>query len=583
MCVFRNKVIPVFVALVIIAVSVNPGWGQGRPSVPYPTSTSPSESGGLMGAGGEYAMDAGYVSGPAPNALEAAIDPDTYILGPGDELGISMRGTIDSYYRVRINPEGVVLIPLASPVNVAGMTLTEASVFLRNRWNSQFQGTEISVTLVDIRLFRVSVTGAVVNPGTYGASPADRASALIPMAGGIFSEEYWRQYYSVELQQQMLTYERMKLLYDIRETSLRRAELIHRDGSVERVDLLRFERTGEVEYNPMLQSGDRLVVAYRSELYPPVQVSGAVAIPDQFEWIDGDNVWDVIQMAGGALEFSCLDSVRLTRFGANGIENVVELDLTRDGPVSDRMTEVMPGDIIFIRPQANRPRQVTVIVEGEVIYPGTFAISEGTTRIEDVIELAGGFTDNAYLRGARIWRKKEESDFRMVEYRRAQEIPSLDRATIEAQYYQFGYRWQGYDRVGVDFELLYGGNGSDEFNFFLEDGDVISVPSRQLSVLVMGQVRRPGRYPYREGWNYRDYVETAGGYAQNSRPSFIRWVEYQSSVWQKPSRRSVIGPGDMIFVPEAPERYTWSLFKELLMVASQAATVILVIQNVMRN
>ena len=215
-------------------------------------------------------------------AVDVPIDPDTYKLGPGDVIGISIPRQVGGFLQVTISPDGSLVVPNMSPITIAGMTITQAQKFISKEWSRGQAGVHIG--LLQMRRVRVSIGGAVRMPGQYIATPLDRASVLVDIAGGLMES-----------------------------ASLRRATLHHLDGTTENVDLLRYQRSGSLSSNPRLMAGDHLIIHKRALSIPTIDVGGAVVVPGSFPWLEHDRLMDAIELSGGLL-WSGQDTVIITRF-----------------------------------------------------------------------------------------------------------------------------------------------------------------------------------------------------------------------------------------------------------------------------
>lgn len=492
-------------------------------------------------------------------ALEEPIDPATYVLGPGDLLAVSFRGGVDLFQEVRVSPVGTLLLPKVPPLHVGGMTLAAATEMISNRWGEIFPNGRIDVSLVELRTFRVTVAGAVLHPGTYVVSAADRAATLVEKAGGTLEET----------------------------ASHRRATLEHSDGRVEHVDLLRVRNYGSREANPRLTDGARLQVESLRDDALTIQVGGGVDLPGEYEWVPGDRLLDVIEVAGGFVPEGDPGNIQLTRFDETGGEQTrLEFDATRLIESGERGPEIEPGDLVNVRIRPDRPRRTSVTVTGEVRYPGTYPIVEGVTRLSDIIEAAGGFTAKAYLPAATVWRERDPEDVTSVELARIDSLRLSGRTGIsyfEREFLKFNERALRREYFSVDFGKIFeeGEKALDE-DLLLEDDMVVEVPDNPRMVLLLGQVRRPGYYPHHEGYGYKDYVREAGGFLKNGYKSRTRVIKYTSAVWLKPKGHYRIDPGDIILVPEKSEATTWAQFMNIFTLVTQTVTVLALVINISR-
>lgn len=513
---------------------------------------------------------------PTRNPLEGPVDPDTYILGPGDVLTVSMRGGMEGIFQPVVTPDGNLIIPMAPMMTVSGLTLKVAIDSLKKKWGSHFPGTDLDISLFEIRSFLVTVTGAVPRPGLYEVTAADRASKAIALAGGLLTRDYWQLQYQ-SLLKSAKNLDRVEAQLDWEISSLRNSVIIHRDQSHADLDLLKFDRLHDPSSNPVLNEGDHIIVGYESQQAPTIEIAGAVRIPDVYEWREGDTVGDLIRLAGGFLPEAQPDSVQFTSFDLHGKRTEKTLSLSAGGETEENIF-LHAGDLLFVPFRAAAPRRITVTVEGEVRYPGIYPAIENVTRISEIIKMAGGFTEDAFLRGSRLERQLEKDGYIERELNRHDVVQNYYRTSVQEQFRMFSSRWYGQNQVSVDFQALFE-EGDDQYDVIVEDNDKIVIPDQKTNVLVMGMVEVPGLYPYVEGWNYRDYIDAAGGFTDNARKGITRLVSYGSPVWKKARRSYEIGPGDLIFVPEAPDRFAWNNFKDVFRVASQAATVIIVILN----
>ncbi|HUU26376.1 MAG TPA: polysaccharide biosynthesis/export family protein [archaeon] len=126
--------------------------------------------------------------------LEGKIDRESYRLGPGDEVDVSIWGAEeDQSYQLFISAEGRLLVPSVGPLDLAGMTLVEGEELLRQKLSYYYSNARISLSLINPRSFRVFAVGAVNEPGTYILSAVDRVGDLIRSAGGIKRGGSWRR------------------------------------------------------------------------------------------------------------------------------------------------------------------------------------------------------------------------------------------------------------------------------------------------------------------------------------------------------------------------------------------------------
>lgn len=249
-------------------------------------------------------------------ALEHAVDPDQYRIGPGDRLGINIVATENHVFTLMVGPSGDVLIPAVGVVSLEGMTLTESRKKIEQQVKDNFKNALVNVTLLRIRKFKVQVIGAVRKPGFVLATPVDRLSEVIKLAGGLhkYADET-----NVIIQRN--------------------------DGQNETVSLKTFVQTGNLSHNPTFREGDVIAVKFLSEYETEmtsfmtgkstgISVTGFVRFPGTYKFIPGYSVEDYIGMAGGVLEMGTEKGVKIKRRG-----DELEVDLGE---------YVKPGDQIYI-------------------------------------------------------------------------------------------------------------------------------------------------------------------------------------------------------------------------------------------
>jgi len=482
-------------------------------------------------------------------ALDVAIDPENYVLGPGDVLGVNLRSGSGWFFQAMITPEGNLLVPSLPMLHVNGKTLSDAIDLIKESWSSSKGANTIDVSIVQMRQMRISIGGIIETPGQKIVSPADRASVVIEMSGGLIPG------YSSD----------------------RKATLIRSDGEKENVDVLRYLRSGNKEANPLLSSGSHLNVEPYDIDGPKVDIGGGVAFPGSYEWLETDHLMDVIEVAGGFTPDALIDTIVITSFDSDGKPQNHYLNYSE--LANSRGPEILKGDLIYVRKDSSSPQRATITLQGEVRFPGKYPVVLGETHLSDLIEMAGGFTEHAYLMGARIWRDHEMHDAFEAEKGRLDSLNAQLVSEIEKAYLRYYSRTMKRDYVYVDFEKLFVGNPEERKNqdiIFTEDL-VVDIPREIRTVLVAGQVLKPGLYPYKEGEGHKYYIKMAGGYAKNAHRSRIRVIQYESPVWLKASSKVDIEPGSMVFVPEKEVGTDWETFSNAFSLIIQTGTLVMLI------
>ena len=490
------------------------------------------------------------VSPPAEGEqiLEKRIDPEEYVVGTGDVLSIDLWGEINLNHQLKITPEGNLLIPRVGSVEVGGKSLKEAKTVIREAVMRSYKNVRVTVTLVELRRFKVSVTGAVRAPGIYSVFANTRVSEVLVEAGGFLEN-----------------------------SSLRNIVIIHSDGTVSKADVFKFQKTGERTRNPYVLGGDLILVPARETNINTCGIYGGVKSPGEFEYALEDSLLDLINLADGLTMDADLLRADLVRFNPDqNTTQTIPIDL--EGLISGNDPQnnlaLTPDDRVFIRtiPDFHKKEQATV--NGEVFYPGEYDIEEDHTKLSEVITKAGGFTADASLAEAEMIRVYNVVD---PEFERLKNVPVADMTKSEYDYFKLRAR-ETPGRVAVDFGRLFL-EGQREYDVVLKNGDIINIPPKSMVVSVSGSVVNPGLVPYKRGEDYRYYIRRAGGLSWKARKSKIQIVKGLTGERLRPSKSRKIDPGDTILVPEKPERDYWGFFRDTMIVLGNLATIYLVIQQ----
>ena len=480
--------------------------------------------------------------------LDKNIDPQEYVVGPGDELVLILWGEISESFLLEITPEGKVLVPHVGEVLVKQLTLAQARVKIIEAVDKRYRNVEASVSLVKIRKFRVFVVGAVNLPGTYTATAVDRISMLIDQAGGFAPG-----------------------------ASRRNIQVKRQDSNTVGADLLRFIAVGDLEDNPYAVDGDVVTVPIQVD---SVGVFGAVNVEGYYELKEGDRIGDLVEMSRGLVRDAYMEKAELVRFQEDRkTSEHIFIDLAKAVVERDPEHDLLlqSEDVLLVRRIPEWHPEYLVEVRGQAVYPGHYTIEQNQTYLSDVVERAGGLKPDASLNQAKLIRTLYEGD-PDLEFERLREMTRAEMSDDEYSYFKTKSR-QLHQVVVVDFEKLFMNNDKSE-DVLLQRNDIIDIPALIKTVNVNGLVNDPGAVQYRAGEKLGYYIDQAGGYHWNARKSKVRVIKGSTGQWLKPSKVKGIEPGDIIWVPEKPERSYWSLFKDFVRVSAEIATVVLVAHQV---
>jgi protein involved in polysaccharide export with SLBB domain len=478
--------------------------------------------------------------GGAPSALRGPVDQDLYIVGPGDRFAITLWGqTVISLSQV-VTPEGDIVLPGVAVVPAAGRSLRDVKAEVSSALGRVYRNVDVNVALVGLREIQVSVLGEVARPGAYVGTALDLASELIRRAGGL-----------------------------VEGASERNIVITRREGEKRRVDLVQYRNAGDLSANPPILDGDVIFVPHAREF---IYVFGSIALPGRYEFVPGETIDSAIEIAGGTTRGAVADTVEVRSFMGGATLTFPRVVVRSTGGGAEALSD---GDQIFVAQRREwRPVRL-VTVDGEVRHPGVYGINEGVDRVGDLIARAGGFTDEASMREARLVRTPAERA-PDAEYDRLKEVPISDMSESEYAYFKTRSRGTG-DVVAIDFVEL--SRGDESQNVLLRGGDRLWVPKQKWTVTVDGQVRRPGKYPYVNGRGYARYIREAGGYAANPDRSKTKVIRAATGQWLVARRAGSLEPGDTVWVPEAREADWWTTVKDVASFAASIATAYLLISQ----
>ena len=292
-----------------------------------------------------------------------------------------------------------------------------------------------------------------------------------------------------------------------------------------------------------------------------VVIHGEVAKPDSYPYADNMTLEDLIIQAGGLREAASVVRVDVSRRIKNP-RSTVDNDTIgqiytfslKEGFVVDGTPGfiLQPYDEVYVRRSPGYQAQQNVDVEGEILFGGSYAMTSREERLSDLINKAGGTTNYAYLRGAKLTRVATEGEKK----RMGDVIRLMSRQLGEAMIDSLGIRVEDHFTVGIDLEKALANPGSTA-DIVLREGDVISIPKNNNTVTINGAVMVPNTVSYIKGENIDYYLNQAGGYSENAKKSkkFIVYMNGQVTK-VKGSGKKQIEPGCEIIVPSKSKKRT---------------------------
>ena len=410
---------------------------------------------------------------------------------------------------------------------------------------------------------RVDVEGAVYRPGSYQLSEKiNTVSKLIEVAAGLKGDAF--------LDRAIIHREKKDLTLEVVPVNLR--------------DLL----NGTIP-DVALQENDILYVSSIHDIKDlgTVTVNGEVARPGDFVFAENMTIEDVIMQAGGLLESASTVKIDVSRRikdtkakeSSSVLAELYTIEM-KDGYVVDGNAGFVlePFDVVYVRRSPNYHDLNQVNIQGEVLFPGDYSLAKKNTRLSDLIEQAGGVSDWAYVKGARLSRMmtveekaRVKATLSMLDNTR----DSLDLSGLEDANRYF---------VGIDLESALANPGSDA-DIFLRDGDNILIPEYINSIKISGNVLYPNVVSYSSNMTVKDYVEMAGGYGFDAKKNRAYIVYINGTVARaRKHKKGVVEPGCEIIVPQKYQKE--GSLEKILSVAttsSSVATMLATVGNIILN
>ena len=459
-------------------------------------------------------------------------NPDSdYFLDTGDVLNIQFVGQknrIDDYI---VGGDGSITLEDIGKLIIAGMSLGEASLLIKSKINSAYIGTEAFISLNEIRDVNILVTGNAKNPGIYTLTGNSNILHAISAAGGI--SEFG---------------------------SYREINLIRNDKIVESLDVYKLLINGQYNLKKRLRSGDVIFVEARKSI---VAIDGAVYRPAKYEVLDGQNLDSVIEFANGIKRTADLQNVSLERILDGTLKTIPVVNKSQFKTIT-----AMDGDLIYIREHPYREAKIS----GAVLKPGTFIMAPNES-LNDLIQKAGGFSNNAYLFGA-IYINEDAKEI----HRNAKDIlyqEFLDNI-ISVSQQNIGNNFdltpivqltkeikdnQANGRVVIDLQ------DQETLDLYsVKENDHLYIPENNNVVYIYGETSIEGAVMFADNQGLDYYINKTGGYKKfaDKQAVYLLHPNGESQLFSRkrnifessPQSSIIIYPGSIIFVPREIDEAT---------------------------
>ena len=475
---------------------------------------------------------------------EGSVNPNEYFVGPGDRIFVSISGLQETVFTLNINPEGWTYIPQVGGVDLNNITLADAKVKLEESIRQYYKDVKIFISLVGFKRIMVSLIGDVNKPSNIIIYATMRLMDLISMSGGLTES-----------------------------ADIRNIKIISIEDSVKVYDLLAFQRFGNLKNNPLLREGD-IVLVDRAD--KSVSISGQVKYPGDYEFVENESIYDLIQFAGGFLTKALTDTIEVVRFDENGAYQTSEYYSLDSLKQNDLI--LLNKDHVIVRAKPEYLIELFVKVDGYVKYPGFYRIDEDSTTLSDIITEAGGLLENGSYTEATLTRTLNVSSYD-PEFERLKIIPRVDMTDDEYAYFKAKSRARA-GRVVVNFyDLLVNGNKAEDVTLYR--GDLIQIPEKKNYITLLGQVINPGNIEYNPEFSVQDYINMAGGFGWRALKGDVRVIKALTGEWIDADDVESLQPGDTIWIPEdpPPPRF-WDVFMDAMTIVAQLATVVIAVTGI---
>ncbi len=275
----------------------------------------------------------------------------------------------------------------------------------------------------------------------------------------------------------------------------------------------------------LLKREDSVVISSIFDLKDKYYVSvlGEVRNPGYFEYRDSLTLKDVILQAGGFTDAAFpqrIEVARLIRRDTLTSQDVrasmiIEVKNITDISATQNNVYLQPSDLITIKRKPGFVAFQSIIVSGELQYPGPYVLEKREERVSDIIKRAGGFTPEAYLNGAYIKRLNVSDETAQA---RQQVISNIQNQLNDSSNLVEESMQKQSDQIPLNITKILSAPGSPE-DVVLMSGDELIVPKYNAQVRISGSVLFPTEIPYNEGYNLHDYISAAGGVAENGKKS----------------------------------------------------------------
>lgn len=382
---------------------------------------------------------------------------------------------------------------------------------------------------------RLKVSGAVFRPDMYEFVPGMKVADLIAKADGTTEDAF--------LDRALLVRQKEDMTREIKSINLYKA--LQKDK----------------EHNLDLRKEDELLVTSILDLKDSLRVSlqGEVHMPGEYHFIEGMTLKGLILQAGGFtdassanIEVAHMISREMVEDGDLRSSIIENIKLTDTLTLSDLDVPIKPYDVVTVRKKPAYNKVETVLVVGQVQFPGPYALNTANERVSDLYKRVGGLLPTANLNGAYLKRFKSDDERKRVaeDARRLQSLFS-DSATRIIKDVE-----KEYDKIPLDMQMILKNPGSTA-DVVLKSRDELIIPKIDDQVRISGSVLQSTQIPYVAGKSFKSYISSAGGFSRDAwkRSAYIVYANGRAATTKKFlifKHYPRVNPGAEIIVPQEP-------------------------------
>lgn len=501
--------------------------------------------------GAELITDLLEAPGRGADSLSSV--PADYLVRPGDEIAVTLWGSVDADLLLTVDRSGRISLPRVGAINVGGVRHAALSEVISQRVAQTFRNFQLTASLSQARPIRIYVTGFAQRPGSLTLSGLSTVTHALMRAGGPSAAGSFRH-------------------IQLRRNGKLQAEF----------DLYDLLVRGDRQADQMLQPDD---VLHIGPVGPQVALIGSVNQPAVFEIKATETLQDLLAMAGGFNAVADRSRAAVERLSDRATGRVIQVNLAQVPPTGVTLDH---GDLVrvFSAVSATLPQEQQnkrVRVEGEVQRPGDYVLPAGSS-LSDAVRAAHGLTRGAYVFGTELMRESVR-ELQAINYERAlrdleddlarnnsaRRVSSAEESAALASASAANTRLierlrQAKPSGRVVMQIS--PDARELPDMPLEDGDRIVVPPRNSTVGVFGSVFSSGSFVFSESRHVEDYLRLAGGPKRGADKDSMFLIRANGTVvsarqdassWSSESAvsRLKVLPGDTLFVPEEMNKSTF--------------------------